>query len=142
MIDKTASGHFEATLLEFGLISWAETEEAAIKKLARQTHSHILSVIGKNGFNGLIKAVDDHVMDDFWKNYRKIEFSLARNGRDLSHKLDNQIVQAIKEMFSEETKNMIREIANSNAEKIVEIFDEYYSLNPSTFTYNEIREAA
>jgi hypothetical protein len=142
MVDMTTSGNFEATLLEFGLISWAETEEAAIKSLARQTHSHILMVIEKKGFDGLIRAVDDHVMDDFWKNYRKIEFSFARNGRDLSHKLDSQTVQAIKEMLSEETKNIIREIANTNAEKIVEIIDKIYTLNPSTFTYNEIREAA
>ena len=142
MIDETTSGNYEATLLEFGLISWSETKEAVIKSLARQTHSHILAVIDKNGFDGLIKAVDDHVMDDFWRSYRKIEFSLARNGRDLSHNLDSQIVQAIKEMLSEETKKTIREIANVNAEKIVEVFDKIYSLNLSTFTYNEIMEAA
>jgi len=142
MVDKTASGNFEATLLEFGLISWSETEESAIKSLVRQAHSHILTVTEKSGFDELIKSVDDHVMDDYWRLYRKIEFSLARNGKDLSHKLDNQIVQAIKEMLSEETKNTIREIAKDDAEKLVAIIDKIYTLNPSTFTYNEIKEAA
>jgi len=78
MVDKTISGNYEATLLEFGLISWSETEEAAIKSLVRQTHSHILTVTEKAGFDELIKSVDDHVMDDYWRFYRKIEFSLAR----------------------------------------------------------------
>jgi len=142
LVDKTASGNFEATLLEFGLISWSETEEAAIKSLVRQTHSHILMVIEKSGFDGLIRNVDDHVMDDYWRLYRKIEFTMARSGKDLSHKLDNQIVRAIKEMLMEDTKNIIREIAKDNAEKLVAIIDKIYTLNPSTFTYNKIKGAA
>jgi VIT1/CCC1 family predicted Fe2+/Mn2+ transporter len=142
MVDETISGNFEATLLEFGLISWAEDENTAIKSLIKQTHSHILMVIERHSFDGLIKGVDDHVMDDYWRHYRKIEFFLARSGRDLSHKLDSQIVQAIKEMLSEETKNIIREIAKDNAEKLVEFIDKIYTLNPSIFTYNEIKDAA
>jgi len=48
MVDKTDSGNYEATLLEFGLVSWSESLE-----------------------------VDDQVMDGYWRYYRKIEFSLA-----------------------------------------------------------------
>ncbi|MDR0503587.1 MAG: hypothetical protein LBH16_09750 [Treponema sp.] len=142
MVDETVSGNFEATLLEFGLVSWSETEEAVIKSLVRQTHVHILMVMDKSGFDGLIKNVDDHVMDDYWRHYRKIEFTMARSGKDLSHKLDNQIVRAIKEMLSEDTKNIIREIAMDNAEKLVAIIDKIYTLTPYSFTYNEIKDAA
>jgi len=142
MVDKTASGNFEATLLEFGLVSWSEKKDDAIKDLAKQTHSYILSVMEKTGFDEFITKVDNHVMDDYWKHYRKIEFTLARSGRDLSHKMDKHIIHAIKEMLSEETKNIIRDIAKVNADKLVTIIDKIYSLTPATFTYNEVKAAA
>jgi len=142
MVDKTSSGNYEATLLEFGLISWSESEETAIKSLIRQTHSHILMVIEKSGFDGLIKGVDEHVMDDYWREYRKIEFTMARSGNDLSNNMDKQIIQAIKEMLSEDTKNIIKEIAKDSAEKLVAIIDKIYTLNTSNITYNEIKAAA
>jgi hypothetical protein len=79
MVDKTSSGNYEATLLEFILVSWSETKEDAIKSLAMQTYFYLYKVIEKSGFEGLIKRVEDHVMDDYWNFYRKIEFSLAMN---------------------------------------------------------------
>jgi hypothetical protein len=84
MVDKTTSGNYEATLLEFSLVSWSESLNDAIKSLVKQTHAHILSVIERAGFDQFIREVDDQVMDGYWRNYRKIEFSLARDGRDLS----------------------------------------------------------
>jgi len=96
MVDKTASGNYEATLLEFGLVSWSESLNDAIKSLVRQTHTHILSVIERAGFEQFIREVDDQVMDGYWRNYRKIEFSLARDGRDLSHEMDSRFVRVIK----------------------------------------------
>ena len=91
-IAKTTSGNYEATLLEFGLVSWSESLNNAIKSLVKQTHAHILSVIGRAGFEQFIREVDDQVMDGYWRNYRKIEFSLARDGRDLSHEMDSRFV--------------------------------------------------
>jgi len=142
MVDNTISGNYEATLLEFGLVSWSEKENEAIKSLAKQTHSHILSIMERNGFDEFIREVNDHVMDDYWRQYRKIEFEMARKGRDLSHKMDRQLVQAIKEKLSEETKKIIMEIAKNNADKLASLIDKIYSLNPTTFTYNEIKDAA
>jgi hypothetical protein len=142
MVDKTQSGNYEATLLEFGLVSWSETPDGAIKSLVKQSHSHILTVMEKAGFDQFIREVNDQVMSGYWKHYRKIEFSLARNGRDLSHAMDSRLVRAIKTMLSEETKRFIREIARDNAEKIVEEFDKILSLTPSVLTYTEIEEAA
>jgi len=142
MVDHTSSGNYEATLLEFGLVSWSETEQESIKNLIMQTHNYILTLMEKNNFDEFIRNVNDHVMDDYWRHYRKIEFTLARSGSDLSHNFDNQIVQAIKEMLSEEAKNIIREIAKDSAENLVSIFDKIFTLTPSTFTYKEIKEAA
>jgi hypothetical protein len=142
MVDKTTSGNYEATLLEFGLVSWSESLNDAIKSLVRQTHAHILSVIERAGFEQFIREVDDQVMDGYWRNYRKIEFSLARDGRDLSHEMDSRFVRAIKAMLSEETMNSIREIAKDNAEIIVAEVEKILSLTPSTLIYNDIKDVA
>ena len=128
MVDKTASGNYEATLLEFGLVSWSEQLNDAIKSLVKQTYSHIRSVMEREGFDQFIREVDDHVMDGYWRNYRKIEFSLARNGMDLSHDIDSQFERALKSMISDETKSFILEIARDNAEKIIEEYDRIPSL--------------
>jgi hypothetical protein len=77
MVDKTSSGNFEATLLEFILVSWSETKEDAIKSLATQTYFYLYKIIEKSSFEGLIMKVEDHVMDDYWNFYRKIKFALA-----------------------------------------------------------------
>ena len=142
MVNKTTSGNFEAVLLEFGLVSWSETINDSIKSLVKQTHSHILSAMERVGFDQFIQEVDDHVMDGYWRYYRKIEFSLARNGRDLSHEMDSKLVRAIKAMLSEETKKYIREIALDKAEKIVDEIGKILFLTPSTLTYTNIKEAA
>ncbi|MCL2805693.1 MAG: hypothetical protein FWD26_07135 [Treponema sp.] len=141
MVDKTNAGNYEATLLEFGLISWAEKRDEAIKSLIIQTHSYIFNIMEKTGFDEFIKEVDSYLMDDYWRQYRKIEFTLAKDGRDLSHEIDRHIVQAIKEMLSEETKNILLEIAKHNAEKLKSEVDRLYKLNPH-ITYNEIKAAA
>ena len=79
MVDKTASGNYEATLLEFGLVAWSETEDGAIKSLIKQTYSYILAVIERAGFDLLIQDVDNNVMDGYWRRYRKIVFFLVRD---------------------------------------------------------------
>jgi len=142
MVDKTASGNYEATLLEFGLVSWSESLNNAIKSLVMQTHAHILSVMERSGFEQFIGEVDDQVMDGYWRCYRTIEFSLARDGRDLSHEMDSRFVRAIKAMLSEETMNSIREIARDNAEVIIAEVEKTFSLIPSTLIYNTIKDVA
>ena len=142
MVDKTTSGTYEATLLEFGLVSWAEDEKDSIKSLVKQTHSHILSAMERAGFDEFILEVNDHVMDDYWRQYRKIDFMLARNGMDLSHEMDSKFIRAIRAMISEDTKNTIREIAAVNAERILEAVDKILTLTPSTLTFNRIKIAA
>ncbi|MDR2493954.1 MAG: hypothetical protein LBD24_01905 [Spirochaetaceae bacterium] len=61
MVDKTASGNYEATSLEFGLVSWSELEKEAITSLVKQTYFYILSVMEKSSFDQFIKEVDNHV---------------------------------------------------------------------------------
>ena len=60
----------------------------AIRSLIKQTHSHIHSVFVRKGFEQLIDDVDIHAMDGYWKYYRRIDFTLARVGKNLSHKAE------------------------------------------------------
>jgi hypothetical protein len=115
MVDKTTSGNYEATLLEFGLVSWSESENEAIKSLVKQTCFYILSVMENSGFDRFVEETDNRVMDDYRRRYRKIEFSLARRGRDLSREMDSKLMRAIKNMLSEETMEIIRKTAKNNA---------------------------
>ena len=142
MVDRTVSGNYEATLLEFGLISWSENLNDSIKSLVKQTHSHILSVMEKAGFDQFIREVDEHLMDEYWRQYRKIDFMLARKGMNLSHEMDSRFIRAIKAMISEDTKNFIKKIALENAEKFVDKFDKFYYLTPATLTFTELQDAA
>ncbi|MDR0496647.1 MAG: hypothetical protein LBH42_03430 [Treponema sp.] len=140
MVDKTSSGNYEATLLEFSLVSWSESLDGAIRSLVKQTHSHILSVLDNTGFDQFINDVNDHVMEEYWRHYRKIDFSLARIGKDLSHQMDNQSMQEMRAMISEERKNFILKIAKDNAENIANELDKIPSL--SGFAFEEIKVAA
>ena len=142
MVDKTTSGNYEATLLEFGLVSWAEKATDSIVDLAKQTYFYILSVIEKAGFDQLIEDVDDCVMEEYWRQYRKIEFSLARVGKDLSHDIDAQLMRAIKGMISEETKKFISDMGQDNAERIIAEYDRRSSITSPTLNYTKLGEAA
>jgi len=140
MVDKTASENYEATLLEFGLVSWSENLNGAIRSLVKQTHSHIFTVLLRTGFDQLINEVDNHVMDEYWRQYRKIDFSLAREGKDLSHQMDNVSIKEMKAIISEERKNFLLELARDNAENMADEFDKMPSL--SGYAFEEIKDAA
>ena len=140
MVDKTVSGNYEATLLEFGLVSWSENLNGAIRSLVKQTHSHIFTVLLRKGFNQLINEVDNHVMDGYWRQYRKIDFGLAREGKDLSHQMDNVSIKEMKAIISEERKNFLLELARDNAENMANEFDKMPLL--SGYAFEEIKDAA
>jgi hypothetical protein len=140
MVDKTAEGNYEATLLEFGLVSWSENLDGAIRSLLKQTHSHILTVLDRDGFDQFINEVHSNAMDEYWMQYRKIDFCLARIGKDLSHQMDNQSMREMKAIISEERKNFLRKIALDNTENMINELDNIPSL--SGFAFEEIQAAA
>jgi hypothetical protein len=100
MVDHTYADHYEATSLEFGLVSCAEDEEESIKRLAEQTQSYILAVMETGaGFEQFKEDAASEFMCEYWARYRYYEFSLAEKGQDLSHNIDNKITKAIQNMF-------------------------------------------
>jgi hypothetical protein len=116
LVDLVEPGRYEATVLEFGLVSGGKKQEEAIERLAAQIYYYIFSVM-ENGdnYSEFIESVDSHVMDDYWRRYRTIEFSLARDGNDLSNNIDEEIKRAVKSIISEKTDAVLDGIAKNNA---------------------------
>jgi hypothetical protein len=119
IVNKTVSGLFEATNLELLLDSIGDSVEQAAKTLARLTANYIMEIMMKRrGHNELIEVVDTDVMEDYWREYRKIEVELSRTKRDISHNMDRLWVKAIKETMDESIKQIIYEKAKQEAEAV------------------------
>lgn len=97
IINKTEDG-FEFINLEFGLVTFAENTEEALESLARMLIEYIKRTIDTLGFETLVEVVSKGVMNDFWTEYRKMEFSLAERKQDVGHR----VIDAIKKEAIEE----------------------------------------
>ena len=118
-VNKTASGLFEATNLELILDSAGNSVEESAHMLARLTANYIMEIMMKRrGHEELCEVVDTGVMEDYWREYRKIEVELSRTKRDMSHNLDRLWVAAIKETLDESFRKIIFEIAKQEAEAV------------------------
>jgi hypothetical protein len=119
IVNKTPSGMFEATNLELILDSIGDSAEEAAKTLANLTANYVMEImLRRRGHEELAEVMDTNVMEDYWREYRKIEVELSRTKNDLSHNLDRLWVTAIKETLDESFKNMIFEIAKQEAEAV------------------------
>jgi hypothetical protein len=120
LVDKIDDDRYEATVLEFGLVSSGKDQAEAIERLASQIHYYIFSVMeDERNYQQFIDIVDSYVMEDYWRYYRVIEFTLAKDGKDLSHKMDMQIQRAVKSLIEEKTMALLDEIAKNNAVELV-----------------------
>ena len=119
MVNKTATGLFEATNLELILDSAGSSVEESAQILARLTANYIMEIMMKRrGHDELIEVVDTDAMEDYWREYRKIEMELSRSKRDISHNLDRLWVTAIKETMDEYLREIIYEKARQEAEAL------------------------
>lgn len=119
IVNKTASGLFEATNLELILDSAGHSVEDSAQLLARLTAHYIMEIMMKRrGHDELIEVFDTNAMEDYWREYRKIEVELSRTKNDLSHNLDRLRVAAIKETMDESFKKIIFDIAEQKAEAV------------------------
>jgi len=116
IVNKTASGLFEATNLELILDSVGSSVEESAETLARLTANYIMEIMMKRGgHDELVDVVDTGVMEDYWREYRKIEVKLSKTKRDISHNLDRLWVTAIKETMDEYLKEIIYDKAKQEA---------------------------
>ncbi|MDR2258577.1 MAG: hypothetical protein LBE14_05450 [Treponema sp.] len=119
IVNKTASGRFEATNLELILDSVGDSIKEAAETLARLTANYIMEIMMKRrGHDELSEVMDTDVMEDYWREYRKTEVELSRTKKDLSHNLDRLWVTAIKETMDEQIKAIIFEKAKQEAEAV------------------------
>ena len=119
IINKTASGLFEATNLELILDSVGSTIKEAAEALAYLTSNYIMEIMmERRGHDEIAEVMDTGVMEDYWREYRKIEVELSRTKNDLSHNLDRFCVTAIKETMNDSLKKLIFDIAKQDAEAV------------------------
>jgi hypothetical protein len=143
MVNKTDNSNFEATNLEFGLVSSGESAESAAQHLAGLVHFHIISVMNNGkGYKEFIETVDSRTMDDYWRAYRVIDFSLGEKGNDLSHEIEKRINRAIQEMFTKQVKDIIRQKAEKKAEEIIKEYEEITIFKTITVQYAEVEGSA
>jgi hypothetical protein len=119
LVNKTGSGRFEATNLELILDSAGSSIAESAETLARLTANYVMEIIMKRrGHDELIEVIDTPVMEDYWREYRKIEVMLSRTKNDISHNLDRLWVTAIKETMDDYLKEIIYEKAKQEAEAV------------------------
>jgi hypothetical protein len=130
MVNKTVSENFEATLLEFGLVSWSEKENEAIINLVKQTYFHIFTSMEKNCFDNCFSEELDYVMQGYWGCYIKNRYSQASKEKKSDYEKEDMLDRVIKDMFLEEAENDSIAISNKD---LLPIF--------SAITYISIRTA-
>lgn len=99
LINKTEDG-YEVINLEFGVVTFATDTEEAVATLTRMLIEYIQRTVETYGFETLIDVVSKDAMNEFWTEYRKIEFSFAKTKDDVGH----QVIDKIKEEAIEEFK--------------------------------------
>jgi hypothetical protein len=119
IVNKTVSGLFEATNLHLILDSIGNTVEESVQTLSRLTANYVMEIMLKRrGHEELVEVVDTTAMEDYWREYRKMEVELSKTKRDMSHNLDRHWVAAIKETMDEYLKEIIYDEAKQEAESL------------------------
>jgi hypothetical protein len=143
MIDKTDDGNFEATSLEFGLVSSGDKAEISMQRLAGLVLFHITSVMTEgSGYKEFIETVNSRTMDDYWREYRVIDFSLGEKGKDLSHEIEKRITLAIQETFNKQVKDIISQRAGEKAAEIIKAYEELTVFKLKAINYIEFEGSA
>lgn len=106
LINKTADG-FEVINLEFGLVTFSADTEDAVASLARMLIEYIKRTVETLGFKTLVDVVAQNAMNDYWTEYRKIEFTFAETKDDVGHqvidKIKKEAVEDFKRQYGIET---------------------------------------
>jgi hypothetical protein len=137
------NGNFEATNLEFGLVASGDSVEKAMERLANLVHFHIISVMVEgNGYQEFIDVAGSRAMDDYWRAYRVIDFTLGEKGKDLSHEIEKRITRAIQEMFDNQVKEAIINKAEKKADEILKAYEELTTVKLVTVQYIELEDVA
>lgn len=96
ILSKNTDGAIEAVNLEFGLLSEAENPKVAVQRLAEMLIEYTNRSIKTLSYDSLIETVKSDAMNDFWKEYRVMEFKFAKVKKDIGHSFVDAITEQIK----------------------------------------------
>ena len=119
IVNKTDTGLYEATNIQLTLDSIGYTIEEAVKSLAQLTSEYLMEIMLKRrGHDELIELMDTAAMEDYWREFRKMEVELSRTKKDLSHRFDRIYITAVKETIEDTIKKAIYDVAKQEADKV------------------------
>lgn len=90
------------TNIEMSLTAFGNSIDQAVKNTADVTLQYLNQyVLTPEGYDALIKLVDDNVMDDIWRDYRVADFQLGRIRQDMSDTLTETYQRIIRELHEQ-----------------------------------------
>ena len=93
---------FFCTNIEMSLTALGETIDQAVMNTAVVTLQYLnQNVRTSEGYDALIKLVDDHVMDKMWRDYRVADFQLGRIRSDINNTLAETYQRIIRELHEQ-----------------------------------------
>lgn len=114
MINEAHDGSYEAVCLELLEYALADTIEEAVKNLMLNISEYLNNNIKKaSDISKIINSVNTNMMDDYWKKYRVISFTLAKENNHGNEEKEDEINKILKD-------NLVN--------KIVEMAEENYAL--------------
>lgn len=84
------------------LTAFGNSIDQAVKNTADVTLQYLNQYVRTpEGYDALIKLVDDNVMDDIWRDYRVADFQLGRIRQDMSDTLTETYQRIIRELHEQ-----------------------------------------
>lgn len=117
MISELEKSQFQAICLETATYSSSNTIEDTAKKLVLNIIYDLNTLVKKSSdLDNIINITYTHHLDSYWKEYRKINFNLAKFGRNINKDIETNILKKIiEELFPaklEEINDDIQEEIN------------------------------
>lgn len=87
---------YYCTNLELGLDGYGKSYSEAITSMISVVLEHLNTNVEDNdGYMRMTESVDNHAMDDLWRQYRMTEFKLAFHKKDIGHAMVEKYEQII-----------------------------------------------
>lgn len=119
MISELEKSKFQAICLETATYSSSNTIEDTAKKLVLNIIYDLNELVKKSSdLDNIINITYTHHLDSYWKEYRKINFTLAKFGKNINKNIETNI---LKKIIEELFPNKLEEINEDIQEEINEI---------------------
>ncbi|WP_300717781.1 hypothetical protein, partial [uncultured Brachyspira sp.] len=119
MISKFGKYEFQGICLETATYSSSNTIEDTAKKLVLNIIYDLNSLVKKSSdLDNIINITYSHHLDSYWKEYRRINFNLAKLGKNINKNTETSI---LKKIIEELFPNKLEEINDDIQEEINEI---------------------